>query len=291
VGDEPLFKGRLLLGARMAWSPVGETYPAWDEWAKRRVVVRVYGERESLQRWVKREMDVLRNGYQRGFCFCSEGGDPPHLVFDACPLKGTLASLRLDWWEKAWLVWDVAKAVAHLHGRGFHRFDLSPWMVWVQGPTLRAWMTEGWTALAGRDDPLFKPDGPGVTPRLSSPELARGEAGDARSDVYMLGALTYLVVSGRWPVEGPSDPGEIRARVIRGEVAPLEQVAPHVDRPMVEIVKACMQPAPERRPPSAQAVASMIAGHQRLPKAREYALVSRGQWMADRFKPSDDARR
>ena len=49
------------------------------------------------------------------------------------------------------------------------------------------------------------------TAHFMSPEQAAGEPIDGRSDIYALGVVGYLAVSGRLPFEAPNLPALLRA--------------------------------------------------------------------------------
>ena len=59
------------------------------------------------------------------------------------------------------------------------------------------------------------------------PEQARGESADERSDVYTLGALLYLLLSGAPPYEGTSRE-EVLSQVKAGPPVSVEEIAPEV---------------------------------------------------------------
>jgi hypothetical protein len=68
-----------------------------------------------------------------------------------------------------------------------------------------------------------------------SPEQARGEPLDARSDIYALGAILYELVALRPPIEAGSLV-EILARVKNGEIKPLREAAAGVASALEAIV-------------------------------------------------------
>lgn len=131
-------------------------------------------------------------------------------------------------------VLGAADALAYAHGRGVLHRDLKPASIMVGqfGETVVAdW---GIACLVTEQ----AEDRGGGTPRYVSPEQARGDVLDERSDVYALGAILFEVLSGEPPQPG-ADP--------RAPGAPPELVA---------IARRALQARREDRYPTAKAFAA-----------------------------------
>ena len=63
------------------------------------------------------------------------------------------------------------------------------------------------------------------TPRYMSPEQARGEKVDARTDIFSLGVMLYEMVAGRAPFAGET-PSEVIAAILRDDPTPLAEDIP-----------------------------------------------------------------
>jgi serine/threonine protein kinase len=80
----------------------------------------------------------------------------------------------------------------------------------------------------------------------ASPEQARGEPGDRRSDVFALGSLVYACIAGKNPLLAPSC-AETRQRVLRAECEPLSQLRSDLPAELVELVSCALALDPARR--------------------------------------------
>jgi serine/threonine-protein kinase len=84
------------------------------------------------------------------------------------------------------------------------------------------------------------------TPQYMSPEQARGDAVDARSDLFSLGAVIYEMCAGRRPFAGTSS-AEVLAAILRDEPSPLRELAPEVPAELAAVVERSMAKSPVDR--------------------------------------------
>ncbi len=73
------------------------------------------------------------------------------------------------------------------------------------------------------------------TPRYMSPEQARGEKVDARTDIFSLGVTLYEMITGRTPFVG-STPDEMIAAILHDEPPPLGRYAPETPPELQRLV-------------------------------------------------------
>jgi serine/threonine-protein kinase len=95
------------------------------------------------------------------------------------------------------------------------------------------------------------------TPASSSPEMALGEATDFRTDIFSIGVLLYLLLTGKFPFTAPKT-AEVRDKIVNQEPAPIagardadEQIPPRlenaVDRALEKNPEDRFQTAAEMR--------------------------------------------
>jgi serine/threonine protein phosphatase PrpC len=91
------------------------------------------------------------------------------------------------------------------------------------------------------------------TPDYMAPEQVKGRRGDARTDIYSLGAILYEMVTGSVPFEGPNPFVIMNARLSGDPIAPRrrnDKISPQVE----EIILHAMARKPEERYPTALAM-------------------------------------
>jgi len=83
-----------------------------------------------------------------------------------------------------------------------------------------------------------------------SPEQARGESVDARSDLFSLGTVLYEMLTGVNPFRAPTTFETLR-RVRAGEYPPIELLRPDLPKGLTILVDKALAPTPEGRYPDA----------------------------------------
>jgi serine/threonine protein kinase/Flp pilus assembly protein TadD len=107
------------------------------------------------------------------------------------------------------------------------------------------------------------------TPAFMAPEQARGEATDARADVFALGGILCAILTGQAPYSGKS----ILEVLHRAASADLVEANARLaecgtDAELVALCRDCLAAAPEGRPQDAGAVAARVAAHQAAVRER-----------------------
>jgi serine/threonine protein kinase len=85
----------------------------------------------------------------------------------------------------------------------------------------------------------------GTVPYMA-PEQLRGEAVDARTDLFALGIMLYELTTGRRPFGGATS-AEVSSAILRDVPAPIDSVRADLPRDLGRIIGRCLEKDPERR--------------------------------------------
>ncbi|HQU42315.1 MAG TPA: protein kinase, partial [Pirellulales bacterium] len=152
---------------------------------------------------------------------------------------------------------ETAEALAEAHGRNLIHRDIKPGNIWLEG-------TSGWVKLvdfglahAAEDVHLTQTGAIMGTPAYMSPEQARGETVDGRSDLYSLGAVLYKLTTGDVPFRGASTMAVLMALATEAPRRPSE-LNPDVPPALDDLILRLLAKKPDERFHSAVAVAKAI---------------------------------
>jgi serine/threonine protein kinase len=158
------------------------------------------------------------------------GSGQPYLVLeyvDGVPIDRYVVSPPLSLPDRLRVFLQVLAAVGHAHAHLVLHRDLKPSNILVAPDGTVKLLDFGIAKLlddesAGLATTLTLDGGQVLTPRYAAPEQLRGEALTTATDVYALGVLLYLLLSGRHPTStGDEAPPEIVQAVLEREPAPL----------------------------------------------------------------------
>jgi serine/threonine-protein kinase len=150
----------------------------------------------------------------------------------------------LDWAEALRLVGRVAEALSYAHKQGVVHRDVKPANIMVLPSREPKIMDFGIAKLESAH--VTSPGQFFGTPLYMSPEQALGHAVDARTDLFSLGSVAYLLLAGHPPFEAPSVPG-ILARVAYQHAAPLGEQGRDVPPDVEYVVGRAMAKNPQDR--------------------------------------------
>ncbi len=160
------------------------------------------------------------------------------------------------------IVRQICKALEAAHAKGIVHRDMKPENVFLTGdlqrPTIKI-LDFGISKVESADGPALTKTGMIMgTPSYMSPEQAKGQKIDHRTDIYAVGAILYALLTGRKPFEG-NDPTSIMARVLREDPPPPRGVEPTISEAMERIIQRAMAKNPQDRYPSVHELDEALA--------------------------------
>jgi len=145
---------------------------------------------------------------------------------------------------------ETAQALAAAWARGVVHRDVKPANILLDRDDHVKVADFGLARLAASGDADQTGSGMVVgTPHYVSPEQARGEPTDFRSDVYSLGVVLYEMLGGQKPFAGQS-PVEVMARHIADPLPPLRDRCPDLPDGVSQLVDWMTAKSAAARPPS-----------------------------------------
>jgi serine/threonine protein kinase/CHASE2 domain-containing sensor protein len=183
-------------------------------------------------------------------------------LLDGAPLDGLLARQgRLQWPRALRFCAQVCQSLEEAHGAGILHRDLKPGNLFAvrspDGSEAVKVLDFGIARLLDEPSSLANtmPGSVVGTPFYMSPEQARGQGLDFRSDIYSMGVVLYELLSGRRPFTAATR-SELEAKLYNEMPPALVQVCPDLEIPdeLEELVQSCLAKDPEQRPASALAL-------------------------------------
>jgi hypothetical protein len=130
------------------------------------------------------------------------------------------------------------------------------------------------------------------TLRYMSPEQARGQAIDHRSDIFSLGIVLYEMVTGQLPFSGQTALDTLHA-IAYEETRPMTALRPNLPPSLQRVVTRCLRKRAQDRYPDAKELASDLKTVQReiesgVSSKAPLALRLQEQWQSLRDRPLGD---
>ena len=263
-------RGRYKLTRRLGAGGFGEVYEAWDNLLERTCAIKMLdpkwgADEEVVQRFELEAKATCRLGNphtvqvhdygctrdQRLYYVMEhlQGEDLARTIRGA----GALEARRL-----LRLMKHAAAALAEAHAKGVIHRDVKPENLFISpddtGAENLKVLDFGLVAAIGDGDE-GKREAPAGTPWYMPPERARGERGDARCDIYSLGAVMFHALTGR-PVFNGDSPIAILLKQVNAEPERPSALRDEIPDYLDAIVLRCLQKEPSAR---FQSMAELIA--------------------------------
>jgi WD40 repeat protein/tRNA A-37 threonylcarbamoyl transferase component Bud32 len=266
----------------------GVVLKARDTKLQRVVAIKVLGprlaaSRASRQRFVREAQAAaaVRDDHVIAIYAVGDEGPVPYLVMEY--IHGVTLEERvkqagpLELKEILRIGIQVAKGLAAAHAQGVVHRDIKPANILLENHVQRVKLTDFGLARVTEDGSLAHGTVLAGTPAYMSPEQARGEASDHRSDLFSLGTVLYTLGAGRPPFQGDTTAALLQ-HVAEATAPPLAWANPNVPVWLGEFIGKLHAREPAERPVSAQAVADLLS--------RQLALLQEAPAAPDRAPPA-----
>lgn len=154
---------------------------------------------------------------------------------------------------------QAASGLAAAHEQGLVHRDVKPANILLEKGVERAVLTDFGLARAADDVTLTRWGVIAGTPQYMSPEQARGEPLDGRSDLFSLGSVLYEMATGVSPFGSDSVMATIR-RLVDDPPQAMVSLNPELPRWFVALVDRLLEKDPSRRFSSANEVSELLEG-------------------------------
>jgi serine/threonine protein kinase len=183
------------------------------------------------------------------------------------PFAQTIAQLR-----------DVALALGYAHARGVVHRDVKAENILIERGTGRAVVTDFGIARLAESKQLTATGQVLGTVHYMSPEQVSGDAIDGRSDVYALGVVAFLALSGAFPFDSETPSAVLVSHVTR-PAPKLLDAAPDVPPSLAAIVDRCLAKNPADRFETSGALAEALERVQGDAKAADRNRVDNARML------------
>ncbi len=196
----------------------------------------------------------------------SRGGGTEYIVMeliDGITLKQYMEKRgQLNWRESLHFITQIMRGLSHAHSRGIIHRDIKPQNIMVLRDGSVKVADFGIACLADSAQTLTQEALGSV--HYISPEQARGDRPDARSDIYSSGVVFYEMLTGRLPFEGESAVAVAIQHLSSIPLAPRE-INPEIPEQLELICMKAMAPDLEHRYQSADAMIADLENFRKNP--------------------------
>ncbi len=165
--------------------------------------------------------------------------------------------------------YQLSRGLAAAHAKGLIHRDIKPANILLERGVGRLKITDFGLARTADDASISHSGLIAGTPLYMSPEQAQAQTVDARSDLFSLGSVLYVMCTGRPPFRASTLLSVIK-RVVEDQPRPIPEIIPEIPEWLVELIGQLHAKSPDQRPPTALAVAKILKTN-----GREGGLTSR----------------
>jgi serine/threonine protein kinase/Tfp pilus assembly protein PilF len=235
---------------------MGAVYKAHDRELARDVALKLIRPElaknpETLARF-KQELLLARQVTHRNVIRIFDIGQAGGLKFitmeylEGLDLRGVLREKgKLAPEEAAKIILQICRALEVAHGEGVIHRDLKPQNIMLDA-TGRAYVMDFGIARSAYLPGMTQTGALVGTPEYMSPEQAKGEKLDERSDLFSLGVIFYELLTGQSPYHSDTPLATLWRR-IQEKAKPLDEIDPTIPKPLSDIVAKALEIEPNDR--------------------------------------------
>ena len=131
---------------------------------------------------------------------------------------------------------QIAAGLTAAHEQGLVHRDIKPANILLEDGVERVTITDFGLARAVDDASMTRSGVIAGTPQYMSPEQARGDSIDARSDLFSLGSVLYAMCTGRSPFRAETCYGVLR-RITDENVRPIRDINPDIPAWLCKLIE------------------------------------------------------
>ena len=236
-------------------------YKAFDHKLKRHVAIKVLRDDVAMDAQSRKRfrteyqaVGMLSHPNIRAVYDVVSSGDTEYIVMEyveGINLKQYLKKKGvLSWKETLHFSTQIARALSQAHSRGIVHLDIKPQNIMLPRDGTAKVADFGIARFGDTGEPAESSEEALGSIHYISPEQARGETVDARSDIYSLGVVMYEMLTGRLPFDGDSVE-EVAVKHFTVTPAAPRSLNPEIPQELEDITLHAMQPDPAARYQSA----------------------------------------
>ncbi|MEZ6060540.1 MAG: SUMF1/EgtB/PvdO family nonheme iron enzyme [Planctomycetaceae bacterium] len=153
---------------------------------------------------------------------------------------------------------QLASGLAAAHHQGLIHRDIKPGNILLENGVQRVKITDFGLARAADDVSMTRTGEVAGTPQYMSPEQARGEQIDQRSDLFSMGSVLYAMCTGRAPFRADTTMGVLK-RVCDDAPRPIREVNAEIPDWLEAFVGRLLEKSPKNRIQTAAEAGDVLA--------------------------------
>lgn len=240
---------------------MSNVYKAQDDTAKRTVAVKILREElshneEFLRRFRNESRATAALSHENIVKIYDVGftDNVQYIVMeyiDGVPLNLYIShNGKVEWKKAAYFAAQVLRGLDHAHSKGIVHRDIKPHNIMLMADgTVK--ITDFGIARFSRSETAAMSDHAIGSVHYISPEQARGEDADARTDIYSVGVMLYEMLTGKVPFEADT-PSSVALKQIQSEAESPRSINPNIPPVLEAITMKAMRKKSEDRYASAK---------------------------------------